>query len=91
MIGTLHRQVEKVVDHQHFGFPAFEAASIDHAGNDHLKAVDAAYSLYRHEDPMPCKQLHNKTLDTWRTAGSPALHDNITHLAYLISCAVEDR
>ena len=90
MISTLHCQVEKVVDHQHLGFPALEAARIDHAGNDHLKAVDAAYSLYRHEDAMPCKQLHNKALDTWRTAGSSALHDNITHLAYLVSGAVED-
>ena len=90
MISTLHRQVEKVVDYQHFGFPAFKAAGIDHAGNDHLKAVDAAYSLYRYEDPVPCKQLHNETLDTWRAASSSALHDNITHLAYLISGAVED-
>jgi hypothetical protein len=39
---------------------------------------------------MPGKQLHNKALDTWRTASSPALHNNITHLAYLISGAVED-
>jgi hypothetical protein len=39
---------------------------------------------------MPCKQLHNKALDTWRTAGSSALHDDITHLAYLISGAVEN-
>jgi hypothetical protein len=55
MIAALHSQVEQVVDHQHFGLPALEAARVDDAGNDHLKAVDAADPRHRYEDPMPCE------------------------------------
>ena len=90
MITALHSQVKQVVDHQHFGLPALEAARVDDAGNDHLKAVDAADPRHRYEDPMPCEELHYQAFDTWRPARSSALYDNIPHLAHLVPGAVED-
>jgi hypothetical protein len=90
MIGALDGPVEEIVDHQHFGLPALEAASVHNTGNDHLKAIDAAHPSYRDEDPMACEQLNYEPLYSWRPAGSPALHHNITHLAHLVPSAVED-
>jgi hypothetical protein len=90
MICALYGPVEEVVDHQHFGLPALEAASVHNTGNDDLKAVDATHPNYRDEDPMACEQLNHETLYTWRAAGRPALHHSITHLAHLVPSAVED-
>lgn len=39
---------------------------------------------------MPCEKLDYKTFYTWRSAGSAALHHNVTHLAYLVPGAIED-
>ena len=90
MIGALHGEVEKVVDHQHFRLPTLEAAGVDNAGNDHLKTVDAAHSSHRYEDPMPRKQLYNKSFHARGSPGGPPLHDNVTYLSHLVPGAVED-
>ena len=90
MVGAFHRPVEKVVDHQHLGFAAFEATGVDHAGDDHRKPVDAVHACHRHEDPVACKQLDHKPLHSWSTASGAALHDNIADLPDLVPGAVED-
>ena len=90
MVGTLHRQVEQVVDHQHLRFAAFEAAHVDNTGDDHLQGVDAAYAGHGHEDPVAGEQLDHKALDPWWSAGRAALHHDIAHLSHLVPGAVED-
>jgi hypothetical protein len=90
MVGAFHGSVKKIIDHQHLRFAPFEATGVDHARNNHRKPVDAVHSFHRHEDPVACKQLDHKALDSGGPAGGSALHHNIADLSYLIPCAVED-
>jgi hypothetical protein len=90
VVGTLHSQVEEVVDHQHLRLAALEATGVDDAADDDLKAVDAAYPGHRNEDSVTCEQLDDQALDSWWSPGGPSLHDDVAFLPYLIPSAVED-
>jgi hypothetical protein len=90
MVDAFYCPVEEVVDHQHLGFPAFEATSVDHTGDNHRKPVDAVHPFHGHEDPVACKQLDHKSLNSGGSAGRSALHNNVADFSYLIPCAVED-
>jgi hypothetical protein len=39
---------------------------------------------------VPCEEFDDKALDPWRSAGSSALHHNVTHLAYLVPSTIEN-
>jgi hypothetical protein len=90
MVGAFYREVEQVVDHQHLGFAAFEAAGVDNAGDDYREPVDAVDAGYRYEDSVACEQLDYKSLYTWGIPGDATLRDNIAHLAHLIPSTVKD-
>jgi hypothetical protein len=90
VIDAFHSEVEQVVDHQHLGFAALEAARVDDAGDDDGKSVDAVYPGYRYEDSVARKQLDHKPLYSWGIPGGATLHNHVAHLAYLIPSTVKD-
>ena len=90
MVGTLHSEVEEIVDHQHFRLAALEAAGVDDTADDYLKAVDAAYPGHRNEDSVTREQLDDQALHSWRSPGSPSLYDDVALLPHLVPGAVED-